>query len=109
MLRASASAFGYDLDVSAIADPTIPVGVPGGSELLLFVDAVKTGGDADAARSAVLEALDGPSLFDAATVLGNFEMMNRVAEASGIPVAQQSVDRNAELIERLGISHFQKH
>ena len=108
MLRASASAFEYDLDVRSVADPSVPTGIPGGNELLRFVDAVMLGGDADAARGAVVDALDGPSLFDAATVMGNFEMMNRVAEGSGIPIAQQAIDRNAETIETLGIGHFVK-
>jgi hypothetical protein len=108
MLRASASAFGYDLDLRSVADPSIPTGIPGGNELLRFVDAVLGGGDADAARTAVVDALDGPSLFDAATVLGNFEMMNRVAEGSGIPIPRQSIDRNAETIEMLGIGRFVK-
>jgi hypothetical protein len=109
MLRASAGAFGYDLDLRSLADPSIPTGIPGGNELLLFVDAVLLGGDTDAARQAVVDALDGPSLVDAASVLGNFEMMNRVAEGSGIPIAQQVIDRNTELIETLGIGHFVKH
>ena len=106
MLRASAVAFGYDLDLRAVADPSIPTGVPAGSELLEFVDAVFGHGDAPAARQAVIHALDGPSLFDAATVLGNFEMMNRAAEASGIPVAPQAIDRSADVIETLGIGHM---
>jgi hypothetical protein len=108
MLRASAVAFGYDLDLRAVADPSIPTGIPGGNELLHFVDAVLLAGDADAARLDVIDVLDAPSLFDAAAVFGNFEMMNRVAEGSGIPIAKQSIDRNAELIEMLDIGHFIK-
>lgn len=109
MLRASASTFGYDLDVRSVVDRSVPTGVPGGNSLLDFVDAVVGDGDADTARQAVIETLDGPSLFDAATVLGNFQMMNRVAECSGIPVAPQAIERSAEMIELLGIGHFRKH
>lgn len=109
MLRASASAFGYELDVRSVVDRSVPTGVPGGDALLDFVDAVFGVGDGDTARQAVIDALDGPSLFDAATVLGNFQMMNRVAEGSGIPVAPQAVERSAEMIEFLGIGRFLKH
>lgn len=109
MLRASASEFGYDVDVRSVVDRSVGTGIPGGDELLDFVDAVLGGGDADAARAAVVDALDGPSLFDAATVHGNFQMMNRVAEASGIQIPPQAVERSGDVIELLGIGSFQKH
>ena len=108
MLRASADRFGYDLDERVIADPSLPVGIPGGTELLRLVDAVLLDREAATARADVVEALDEASLVDAAAVLGNFEMMNRVAEASGIPVSQQAVDRNAGLVEALGIGGFRE-
>ena len=111
MLRASASAFEYDVMVDAVIDPSLPTGIPGGTEILRFVDAVLGVSDhpADEARADLVSALDEASLLDAASVFGNFEMMNRVAEASGIPIPQQGIDRNAELIERLGIDTFRKH
>ncbi len=55
------------------------------------------------ARQSVIEALDPESFFDSATVFGNFEMMNRVAEGTGIPVPPQAVDREAELMKMLGL------
>lgn len=109
MLRASASAFGYEVDVRSVVDRSVSSGVPGGDELLDLVDAVMRGGDAAHERQAVVAALDEPSLFDAATVHGNFQMMNRVAEASGIPVSPQAVERHAGLIEMLGIGGFRTH
>ncbi len=110
-LRASASAFEYPLDIRAIADPSVAIGVPGGDALIGFVDAVMgvSGESPHAARERVIDELDGASLFDAATVHGNFEMMNRVAEVSGIPIPRQSIDRNRDVIERLDIGGFIKH
>lgn len=109
-LRASAQAFDYPLDIRAIADPSIEIGVPGGAALISFVDAVMgvSGESPDDARQRVLDELDGPSLFDASTVYGNFEMMNRVAEATGIPIPQQSIDRERETVEALGLDRFLK-
>jgi hypothetical protein len=110
MLRASSSAFEYDLDVDALRDPAIPTGVPGGNLLLRLVDAVLV--HTEPLEHVHLEIVDelGPeALVDAASVFGNFEMMNRVAEVSGIPIAQQSIDRNRDLIDRLDIGRFIKH
>ena len=110
MLRASSSAFEYDLDVDALRDPAIPTGIPGGSLLLRLVDSVLTDSEPlDGVHDEIIAELGPESLVDAASVFGNFEMMNRVAEVSGIPIPQQGIDRNRELIERLEIGGFVKH
>ena len=111
MLRESALAFGYDINVKAIADPVLPLGIPGGNTLLRFVDAV-TGVSrvdiADAQRD-VVEELGPEALVDAASVYGNFAMMNRIAEGTGIPLAKQMETREADLIAALGLDRFKKH
>ena len=111
MLRESSIAFGYDLDIRAIADGSFESGVPGGDVLLPFVDAVMTGApeDRQAARDAVGESLGTDSLVDAAAVYGNFQMMNRVAEGTGIPTAGAAIERETEMVEALGLSNFYKH
>jgi hypothetical protein len=55
------------------------------------------------ARATVLEELGPESLVDAAAVFGNFEMMNRVAEGTGIPVPPQALEREAEMMQTLGL------
>ncbi|MDJ0792488.1 MAG: hypothetical protein QNJ71_11385 [Acidimicrobiia bacterium] len=110
MLRASSSAFGYDVNVDALVDPSIPTGVPGGTLLLRLVDAVLTESEAlDGIHGEIIGELGPEALVDAASVFGNFEMMNRVAEVSGIPIPQQGIDRNRDLIERLDMERFIKH
>ena len=110
MLRASSTAFGYDLNVDALVDPSIPTGVPGGNLLLRLVDALLVESEPiDGVHEEIVEELGSEALVDAASVFGNFEMMNRVAEVSGIPIPQQGIDRNRELIERLDIERFIKH
>jgi len=110
MLRASALAFDYPLDPNAVVDPSLPTGIPGGNLVLRLVDAVMTGSEplADVHR-AIIEELGPEALVDAASVFGNFEMMNRVAEASGIPIPAQAIDRERDLIEQLDIGRFIKH
>jgi hypothetical protein len=110
MLRASSSAFEYDLDVDALVDPSIPTGVPGGNLLLRLVDAVLIAAEPlDGIQGEIIGELGPEALVDAASVFGNFEMMNRVAEVSGIPIPRQAIDRSRDLIERLDIGGFVKH
>lgn len=110
MLRASAIAFEYEFNLASIGDPSISTGIPGGTELLLFVDAVigSSVPEIRHAQTAVIGALRPEGLADAAGVFGNFEMMNRVAEGTGIPIAVQAIERMADTIDELGIRHFIK-
>ncbi len=55
------------------------------------------------ARDAVLEELGPESLVDAAAVFGNFEMMNRVAEGTGIPIPPQALEREADMMKALSL------
>ncbi len=110
MLGSSAIAFGYELDVAAIRDPSLPVGIPGGNDLLCLVDAVvnRSPDDLADAHENIVDALGPESLADAAGVFGNFEMMNRVAEGTGISIPAQAIERMKDTIERLGIDSFHK-
>jgi hypothetical protein len=110
MLSSSAIAFGYDLNIAAIRDPSIPSGVPGGHELLSFVDAIVEGElhDLSKTQSAIIDVLGAESLVDASGAFGNFEMMNRVAEGTGIPVSAQANERTTDTIEKLGLNSFLK-
>lgn len=103
MLRASTIAFDYKLDIAAIRDPSIPIGIPGGNNLLVLVDAAMGSprDDLTDAQAAIIDILGPESLVDAASVFGNFQMMNRVAEGSGIAIPQQAIDREAEVVTKL--------
>lgn len=111
MLRGSSIAFGYDLDIRAIVDDHFDSGVPGGHVILPFVDAAMTGNEPDqqSARSAIVDELGPESLVDAAGVFANFQMMNRVAEGTGIPVPGAAIEREPYMVEVLGLNSFYKH
>jgi hypothetical protein len=111
MLRESSITFGYDLDIRAIVNDSVGSGIPGGNVILRFVDAVMSGTESDqgAARTAIVDELGPESLVDAAGVFGNFQMMNRVAEGTGIPVPGAAVEREAQMVETLGLNRFYKH
>ncbi len=111
MLRESAIAFGYEIDLAAISDTSIPIGIPGGNLLLHLVDVIH--GVSDEAlrdvQTALIDQLGPEALVDAAAVFGNFQMMNRVAEGTGIPIPQQSIDRESDLVTKLGLLDLMKH
>lgn len=105
MLSWSAEATGTAVDLMAVTDPSIDPQVPGGRLLLDLVDSVLAAEPA-AAASALRAELGEPALVDAAAVIGNFQMMNRVADATGMPVGRGSRQHNAEVISRLGLGRF---
>ncbi len=56
----------------------------------------------------MIETLGPESFFDAATVFGNFEMMNRVAEGTGIGISPQRLEREAGMVTALGLERLMK-
>jgi hypothetical protein len=107
MLRASATATEQEVDPRAVTDRTIDPAIRGGAELLDLVDVVLLGkGDLGAAQAGVIEVLGPEGLVDAAGVIGNFEMMNRIADGTGMPVGKGSLARTADLRAELGLDRF---
>jgi hypothetical protein len=94
------------VELKAITDPAIDPLIPGGTELLGYVDAVLADGEIAAARTAVVTALDASAAVDAAAVIGNFEMMNRIADGVGMPVGAGTRNQRSELISDLGLDRF---
>lgn len=86
MLRASALASGSSVDLRAIGDPRIELGIPAGRSLLLFADALINGNGLSDARDQLVAAVGETGAVRAALTVGNFEMMNRVVDATGVPV-----------------------
>ncbi len=106
MLRASATATDTPLDIRFVTDRGVDPLVPGGSVLLDYVDAVLGEEPANAARDAVIDSMGGEALVDAAGVVANFEMMNRIADGTGMPVGGGSLARSEELRVLTGIDRF---
>jgi hypothetical protein len=108
MLRASAEVTTTPLDPRSITDRAVDPLLPSGTVLLDFVDAVLTGDSPrrSAARIAVLEQLGPTGLVDASGVIANFEMMNRIADATGMPVGKGTLKRTAQWRKLIGIDPF---
>lgn len=75
-----------------------------------LVDAFITGAEEDRepARDRVRAELGPEAFVDAGAVFGNFEMMNRVAEGTGIPIAPQALEREAAMMRALGLTAILK-
>ena len=104
MLRWSSQETQTPLDLAGIADPSVDPLIPGSRHLVDFVGAVVDGsGDITAARQAVAAAVGEAGAVRAALVMGNFEMMNRLADGVGIPVGRSRMASEADLITTLGL------
>jgi len=108
MLSWSADSTGITWDPRGITDPSIDTKLAGGSELVAFVDAAHGTDPAvtAAARDRVAAVLGSAAVGDAAGVIGNFNQMNRLADATGMPVGPGSLRRTEELRARAGIVPF---
>jgi len=82
--------------------------VPHGAVLIRLADAVL--GDNDNAlrdaRRAVLAALGPAGLSDAAGVIGLFNAIDRVADATGIPLEPDKAEDSADFRVALGLDRF---
>lgn len=75
-----------------------------------MVDAFFSGGESkkQSAREAVIGELGSAPFFDSATVFGNFEMMNRIAEGTGIGIPPQWIERHKPMVDALNLADVMK-
>lgn len=106
MLRESAEATSIPLDARAITDPAIDPLISAGKPLLAFVDAALSGVGLSDARATLTVEIGWDGTVAAAGVIGNFEMMNRVADASGMPVSAGALARTTAWRAELGLDQF---
>jgi len=83
-------------------------GIPNAGILIEFAEAA-VGADSprlDAARAAVIEAMGGAALSDAAGVAALFNAIDRVADSTGIPLEEEKAELTADMRDQLGINEF---
>ena len=83
-------------------------GVPHGDRLIEFAEAVLANSDEQLsrARSALRGSLGDAVLVDAAAVVGFFNAIDRVADATGIPLDPERVPQTADFRAALGLDAF---
>lgn len=99
MLRASSTRTHRPVDLRALVDPARDPLLPAGRELLAFTDAavLRDPHEMPAARDALLRAAGEAAVIRAAACAGNFEMMNRLLDAIGVPVSTGGMALAADL------------
>ncbi|MGH1488472.1 MAG: hypothetical protein ACRBK7_03625 [Acidimicrobiales bacterium] len=82
--------------------------MPGGEALLRFVEAAagSSPDDLALARTSVVETLGVDVMIDAAGVAAAFQMMNRVANATGTPLDEQLIGLTASVREELDLDYL---
>jgi hypothetical protein len=108
LLRASGRTYDKTYDLAAVTGtPDGDGGVPEGKQLVAFAEAVL--GDAAAltrARDALMTVLGLPGLADAAGVVGLFNAIDRVADATGIPLEPEKAAASADFRAALDLDRF---
>ena len=107
MLRASANASGTEVDLQAIAGSG-DGGIPHGGLLAGFAEAVLGEDEArlTATRKRLRKSLGDAALVDAAAVIANYSALDRVADATGIPLEAAKEAATVGLRAELGIDAF---
>ncbi len=102
MLRASAEQQALTVDLLAARDPFVAAGLEHDSIILAFVDAIvlRDDDELELAREQLVDTAGAEVVEAVAAITANFEMMNRILDATGVPVAA----RYATVGETLGLS-----
>lgn len=85
-------------------------GVASGALLLRFVEAVLSdASNLPEVRTEVVATLGGDVMADASGVIATFEMMNRVANATGTPLDEGLVAQTEGVRSQLDLTHWESH
>ncbi len=99
MLRRSAETTNREAHLRAITDDSVTSGIRGGRQLLAFADALVARDPAAVTTTgaALAGEVGDATAARAAAVCGNFQMMNRILDATGVPVPPGRRDLVAEI------------
>lgn len=106
MLSWSAHETDRTANLAGIVDPTIDPGIRGGAALVALGRAVATTTPDRRTLDTVAAIIGLPAAVDAAAVAANFQIMNRVVDATGLPIGRHRREENAELIATLRLDRF---
>lgn len=108
LLRASGEREGRDYDERSVTDPTIDPGVADGAALRALTDAAIRGEWLELAdlRSRSARTLGAQQTVDVLVVASAFNGITRVADATGIPLDENTLTTTTAMRERTGIQRF---
>jgi hypothetical protein len=95
----------YNLDVVTGADNS-GGNIPGGRVLNNFAEAVMARDErrTEAERNKIIELLGGAAMVDASAIIAAFNLVARVADATGLPLEDYKEEASVELRSRLGLN-----
>ena len=98
---------GTEVDLAAVnGDARSVIGVEHGEELLAFTEALMRGEAATDERRRLREILSAEAFVDVAAVIGSFNVVDRIADATGIPLDAIMLAMSQEVREQLELSRF---
>jgi alkylhydroperoxidase family enzyme len=100
---------GRQIDLSAVAGNDSNTGVKNDAALLAFTDAVmaRDAGAIVTTRDRVVAELGDEAVTEAAAVIAMFNIVDRIADATGIPVDEGFAhDARYQIGEELGMGHL---
>ncbi len=110
MLSLSMQTKGEEVDLAGIVEggDAVDDRVPHAKAIVVFGEAVLQGTDQELAdaRAALIDAVGCDAFVDAAGVIGHFERMVRVADATGIPLDEATAAATTDIRDDLGINDY---
>lgn len=108
MLSWSSAQTGETADLTAVASGSGDTHLEHGGVLLRFATACAERDDAalDEARRELVDATDEEFMVDAAAVAANFEMMTRLADATGARMPSEVLESRASMIGAMGVAEL---
>ena len=109
LLRVSGQMTGAEIDMAAVnGTVSDDGGVAHAAELVTFTEAVMGDDDAAlaAARQALRAALTPEAFVDACAVIGAFNVVDRIADSTGIPLDDAMAAMTADLRADLDLGRF---
>lgn len=98
---------GTAVDLTAVnGDPAGESGVAHGGELLAFTEAVLSGEGVAPARARLRAVLSPESYVEVAAVIGAFNVVDRIADATGIPLDDMMLAMSGDVRAELGLARF---
>ena len=109
MLRVSGEMAGQAVEMAAVNGPLgHDGGVRHGARLIAFTEAVMRGqpDDIERERGALRPLVGDEAFVDVAAVIGSFNVVDRIADATGIPLDEALDAPSADVRRELGLARF---
>lgn len=98
---------GTAVELSAVnGEAAVESGVSHGGELIAFTEAIMSGQGVAAARARLRAVLSPQGYVEAAAVIGAFNVVDRIADATGIPLDDMMLAMSGDVRAELGLARF---